>query len=201
LTEGAKLHHVIMNAIAVGITLFALISSFDILTATMAWSRIFYPSFMEGYYESHWLLSAIWLSSMLVSLIMRFVSIAMFAFIAIALNCFVVLNVLRVIGKGRGYVASYWIVGITVFFFFSGAIATLPFSFLAAATVTVAYSIKHATEYRLVGLSKRRKWIALIFFVPIIGGIIALIKYRRDIKYLLLPGERWRKPRAVNRTQ
>ena len=190
--------NIVANGISVLLTMYALVFTFEIFSGLMSWSRLFYPGIIEPF-QTTGFLTALYLSTLLLSTIMRIVAVVVSLFVAIALNTLVVLNVLRVLGKGRGYTSSYWIIAAIMIAPFSGVITSLPLIFIITGIATIVYAVKHWQEYSLVGLGKRKKWILLMIFLPIVGCLIAIYKFRKDIKYLLIP-RKWSKAKNKHET-
>ena len=106
------------------------------------------------------------------------------------------INLQRVLTKGERNIASYWAVGMASAYIVGvqsiwsqgiGAGLTLVFgAFLLSAVMPIVYSIKTYIFLRRTKTKGKGTWIALSRFVPIAGPIFSIIKFRQDIKYLIL---------------
>jgi len=176
---------ILANIVSVTVTVYMLFVSFELAASLLGWSRILHQPMLNQ--PGHWYMTFLYMSGVTLSIALQVVSIILSIYFGLAINCLVILNLLRVISGGRDYFESYWVVALTMITLVTGFFASLFFTYPLAAFIALYYSIKHYRALPNQGLKYRRHWILVIFFVPLFGGLACLIKFRKNLKHLFVP--------------
>lgn len=109
------------------------------------------------------------------------------------------LNVQRVIIRGKSTISSYWTVGIVVAYVYGfqmiwlnnigAGIIPLLASLVLSGTLPLIYAIKHFIIYRQSFDGAVGRWLALARFLPTLGSILVLFRFKKHLKYLIFPAE------------
>jgi len=92
---------------------------------------------------------------------------------------FLYLSTLKVLGHGN--YEGVWIVSVCALMLIH------PSFFFAALILIIVYTIRYMKKFSVPELKYRQKWLLISLCIPFAGSVATLIKFRKEIKYLIIP--------------
>jgi len=114
-------------------------------------------------------------------------------------HALLLLNTQRILNGGQFCISAYWVIGIALLYIYSiqtiwseglvAGILQIIGLLILISILPVIYAVKHFLLNRDTILGNRGQWYFLSCTLPIIGSIVVLNKFKKDINMLVLPIE------------